>query len=340
MKIQNLPVLAVLLAICACTLTPGPPTPGQQQPFIPLTPTLLLESPIPPLDTPLPGNTQAPSTETPSNQPPPTLTLSNQPLPTFTPLTRPTQPTPSGSSTKYAVILVSKGDVLNIRSGPGAENEIVGTLEPTASSLARTGKTTSVGGDLWVEIQNPGGGNGWVNSNFLTEEVASSAFCNDARVTTLIQNLESAVKGKNDDVLASLVHARHGLDARLWRYGTLANYTPEEASWVFESEYEVNWGPAPGSGENTLGTFSEALLPKLQEVFSARFTLHCNDPLDLATFSVEPWPLEYGNLNFYTIYKPGTDQYGGLDWRAWTVGVEYVEGKPYLFSLIHYQWEP
>jgi hypothetical protein len=50
--------------------------------------------------------------------------------------------------------------------------------------------------------------------------------------------------------------------------------------------------------------------------------------------------VEYDNVNFYTVYKPGTDQYGGLDWRAWTVGVEYIEGKPYLFSLIHYQWEP
>jgi hypothetical protein len=95
-----------------------------------------------------------------------------------------------------------------------------------------------------------------------------------------------------------------------------------------------------GSGEDTLETFSEALLPYLQEVFSANFELHCNDMLNLANFSLEPWPPEYANINFYTVYKPGTEQYGSLDWRAWTVGFEYVEGTPYLFSLIHYQWEP
>jgi uncharacterized protein YgiM (DUF1202 family) len=324
MNIKTLPVVLLLLALSACA--PAQATPTPQAPFVTVTPTLFLGSPIPPLDTPAPGSD--------------TMTPSPAPFATFTPLTQPTQPTPSGSSARYAVILVFENDVLNIRSGPGVQNAVVGTLQPTASGLARTGKTTLVGNDLWVEIQNPSGGTGWVNSHFLTEEVASSAFCSDARVDTLIQNLDSAVTGNNDDMLAALVHARHGLDARLWRYGTVANYTPEEASWVFESEYEVNWGPAPGSGENTLGTFSEALLPYLQEVFNANYTTHCNDPLDLATFSLVPWPPEYANINFYTVYKPGTDQYGGLDWRAWTVGVEYIEGKPYLFSLIHYQWEP
>jgi hypothetical protein len=320
MNTKTLPVLILLLTLSACAPAQGTPT--LQAPFITATPTLFLGSPIPALDTPDPGATMTPSLA---------------PFASFTPLT---QPTPSGSSGSYAVILVSDDDVLNIRSGPGVANPVVGTLQPTQSGLTRTGKTSSVGEDLWVEIQNPGGGTGWVNANFLTEEVAPSAFCSDARVTTLIQNLASAVKAPSDDILAGLVHSLHGLDARLWRYGTVANYTPEEASWVFESEYEVNWGPAPGSGENTLGTFSAALLPRLQEVFGSNYSLHCNDTLDLATFSLEPWPPEYTNINFYTVYSPGTEQYGGLDWRAWTVGVEYVEGQPYLFSLAHYQWEP
>lgn len=320
MNVKTFSVLLLVFALTACAPAQGTPTP--QLPFVTVTPTLFLGSPIPPLDTSVPDGTISPG-----------LT----PFATFTPLT---QPTPSGSSATFAVILVSEGDALNIRSGPGVNNTVVGRLEPTASGLTRTGKTTLVGNDLWVEIQNPGGGTGWVHSNYLTEEVAPSAFCSDARVNTLIQNLASAVKGNNDDILTALVHTRHGLDARLWRYGTVANYTPEEASWVFESDYKVNWGPAPGSGENTLGTFSEALLPRLQEVFNANYTTHCNDTLDLATFSLQPWPLEYDNINFYTVYSPGTEQYGGLDWRAWTVGVEYVEGQPYLFSLIHYQWEP
>jgi hypothetical protein len=235
------------------------------------------------------------------------------------------------------VVLVQPNDVLNVRTGAGVENAIAGTLQPEASGVNRTGPASSAGGDRWVEIQNPGG---WVNAKFLTEYVAPSAFCVDTRVADLLNSLETAVLTSNDDLFGSLVSPAHGLDARLWRYGAVANYTPEEASWVFQSDYVVVWGPAPGSGEETMGTFNTVILPKLQEVFGADYALHCKDTLDLATFSLEPWPPEYTNINFYTVYKPGTGQYGGLDWRAWIVGVEYLQGQPTLFALIHFQWEP
>jgi hypothetical protein len=241
------------------------------------------------------------------------------------------------------VVLVVPGDVLNIRAGAGVENAIVGTLQPTASGVNRTGPVSSAGGERWMEIQNPSGasgGNGWVNANFLTEHVTSSTFCADSRVTDLLNRLKTALLNSDGELLSSLVSPVHGLDLRLWRYGTVANYSLEEAAWVFQSEYVVSWGPAPGSGEETSGTFSAQPLPKLQEVFGANYSMNCNDTLDLATFSLEPWPAEYSNINFHTIYKPGTEQYGGLDWRAWTVGIEYVQGKPTLFALIHYQWEP
>ena len=253
-------------------------------------------------------------------------------------------PPVTGIYNPYAVVLVSPNDVLNVRFGAGIVHAIVGTLPSTATGVSRTGPASSADGDRWVEIQNSGGGEsftrGWVNANFLTEYVTSSTFCADARVNDLLNNVKSAMLTSNGDLLSSLVSPVHGLDLRLWRYGTIANYTPEEASWVFGSEYVVEWGAAPGSGEPTPGTFAAQPLPKLQEVFGAAYTLHCNDTLDLATFSIEPWPPEYKNINFYTVYKPGTDQFGGLDWRAWIVGVEYVQGAPKLFALIHFQWEP
>lgn len=203
----------------------------------------------------------------------------------------------------------------------------------------RTGPSARVGDSLWVEVQRPGG-TGWVNSHYLTEYVSSSAFCANAQVTSLISDLKSALLNSNGDALASLSSPLHGLDLRLWRYGTLVNYDREHAKFLFESTFQVNWGPAPGSGDNTIGSFAQAVLPKLTEVFGASYELHCNDALDLATFSLQPWPPEYANVNFYAVHKPGTETYGGLDWRTWLAGVEFSGGRPYLFSLIHFQWEP
>ena len=48
------------------------------------------------------------------------------------------------------------------------------------------------------------------------------------------------------------------------------------------------------------------------------------------------WPPELTNIPFDSLYKPGTEANGGLDWQTWLMGVEYVAGRPYAFSLSYY----
>ena len=308
--------LLLILALSACTQSLADTTP--QAPSATVTSTLFFGSPEPALNTPEPGAAPVPFV-------------------TFTPLS---QSAPRVVSGLYAVIHVPPDDVLNVRSGPGVENTAIGVLQPTQSGLTRTGKTSSVGDDTWVEIQNPGGGTGWVNADFLTEYVAPSAFCGDARVTSLLSNLESAVNTTDGELFRTLVSPAHGVDVVYIRLGTVANYSPEEAAWAFQSTYEVDWGIGYGSGEPVTGTFPNLVLPALQDVFKNE-TLTCNEvKLGGASYVVE-WPSEYTNLNFYSIHNPGNDpSYGGLDWRTWLAGIEYVDGQPYLFALLNYQWEP
>jgi uncharacterized protein YgiM (DUF1202 family) len=307
----------IVLTLTACTqsratVTPPPPTAT-------VTPTLSLASPAPQIETPIAGDE-----------------ATIPPVASFTPIG---QLTPEKSDT-YAVINVPADEVLNIRSGPGVENPVLGTLQPSETGLKRTGKTSGLGDDLWVEIQNPSGGTGWVKSDFLTEYVTPSTFCGDTRVISLLQNLETAVNATDGKLLKSLVSPAHGLDVAYIRDGMVANYSPEEADWAFQSTYEVNWGLGAGSGEPATGTFPEIVLPALQDVFK-NLTTTCNEvKLGGATYVVE-WPIEYANINFYSLHNPGVDpSYAGMDWRTWLAGVEYVDGKPYLFALLHYQWEP
>jgi len=310
--------MMIALTLTACTQSLADTTP--LAPTTTITPTLSFDTPVPQVNTPVVGaGTALP------------------PLPTFTPIGG--QPTPPPSDT-YAVINVPEDEVLNIRSGPGVENPVVGVLQPTESGLMRTGKTSGLGDDLWVEIQNPNGGTGWVKSDFLTEYVATSAFCGDARVTSLLQNLETAVNATDGKQLKSLVSPAHGLDVVYIHNGMVANYSPEEADWAFQSTYEVNWGLGAGSGEPVIGTFPEVILPALQDVFK-NLTSTCNEvKLGGASYVVE-WPIEYANINFYSLNNPGVDpSYAGMDWRTWLAGIEYVDGQPYLFALLHYQWEP
>lgn len=318
----------ILTMLTGCTLSLlGTPAATPPQLVIP-TLTPLIASPTPVISTGLPSDTPEPT------KVPPTETVA---VPTIASPSGVV--TPGTSMGPYAVILVKSGDVLNIRSGPGTGKAVVGSLPITAISVMRTRASAKVGDDLWVEVQKPGGGTGWVNANFLTEYVTPAAFCGDAKVTTLINNLKTALQTSNGDLLASLVSPVHGMDVRLWRYGTAVNYDQAHAKWLFASTYKINWGPAPGSGLNTVGAFHVEVLPKLLDVFNASYELHCNDVGVAAPFALEPWPVEYANVNFFNIYKPGS---AGVefDWRTWLAGVEYVDGKPTLFSLIHFQWEP
>jgi hypothetical protein len=241
---------------------------------------------------------------------------------------------------EISVILVGEGETLNLRAGAGIENAVVAEVPYNATGLFRSGVSTMSGEDLWAEVRTSTGQTGWVNARYLTENMSTEKFCADPQVQFLFDNLLIALQNKDGELLSTLVSPVHGLDLRYFRHGTVANYTPDEAAWAFQSSYTVIWGYAGGSGLEVSGTFSEVPLPRLLEVFGANHELMCNDVGQLSAFSQSPWLPEYENINFYQVFRPGTEQYGGMDWRAWLAGVEYVGGKPYLFALTGFEWEP
>lgn len=71
----------------------------------------------------------------------------------------------------YRVTGVAANDVLNIRSGPGASNPIVGIFPPQQRGVEITGRIRTLpSGAIWVEVigANLRGGTGWVNGRYLT----------------------------------------------------------------------------------------------------------------------------------------------------------------------------
>ena len=138
-------------------------------------------------------------------------------------------------------------------------------------------------------------------------------------------------------LLSSLVSPSRGLDAANFRDGNVINYTPEQAKFLFETTFEVNWGAAPGSGADKIGSFHDVIVPELVKAFNQPYTLHCNElKHGGATYEVS-WPYQG---DFYSIYFPGTETNGSMDWHTWAVGIEYINSKPYIYALIPYFWEP
>ncbi len=169
-------------------------------------------------------------------------------------------------------------------------------------------------------------------------QAASSNFCADAQVTTLINSFKSALQTSNGELLASLVSPTHGMEARLYHNGRVVTYDQAHAKFLFDSTYVVSWGLAPGSGLETKGSFHELIVQALLDVFNKNYTLTCNQ-VQVGEASY-PTTWSYSGINFYSAYYPGSQGNGSLDWHTWLLGMQYANGKPYLYAIMQFQWEP
>jgi len=164
-----------------------------------------------------------------------------------------------------------------------------------------------------------------------------STICTDPHATALIDSFKSAILTSNGPLLSSLVSPARGMDVAYFRDGTVITYRQEHAKFLFETTFEVDWGTEPGSGALKRGSFHDVVIPELARIFNQPYTLHCNElKHGGATYELE-WPYQG---EFYSIHFPGTQANGNLDWHTWVMGIEYVSGKPYVYALIQFFWEP
>jgi photosystem II stability/assembly factor-like uncharacterized protein len=243
--------------------------------------------------------------------------------------------TPTNLIGPYAVVNVAANDVLNIRAGAGVSQPIVGYFASDARDVMRTGPSSSADGAAWVEVRRNDGLTGWVNSYYLTEYVTHEAFCADNRIPPLIAQLKQSMQQSNGSLLGPIVSPVHGVNMHLWAYGPGVNFSQTTAANIYTDTTVYNWGGGP-SGIPDTGTFNATVKPKYLDVFNApNMETYC-DSLDKFFPLSRPWP--YPNIHYYNLYKPGSDQF--FDFRTLLVGIEYVNGQPYLYGVVTIIWEP
>ena len=164
-----------------------------------------------------------------------------------------------------------------------------------------------------------------------------STICNDPQVTALIDSFKSAVLNSNGPLFGSLVSPARGMDVAFFRDGTVITYDQNHAKFLFETTYQVDWGAEPGSGAAKRGSFHDVVVPKLRESFNQPYELHCNElSHGGATYELK-WPYQG---EFYSVYFPGTQANGNMDWHNWAMGIAYENSKPYIYALMQFFWEP
>jgi hypothetical protein len=76
----------------------------------------------------------------------------------------------------------------------------------------------------------------------------------------------------------------------------------------------------------------------LELVFGSNPVLTCNELKTGGATYTPQWP--YQGIDFYSVHFPGTDEFGGLNWETWAVGIMRDQGKPMLAALVRFAWEP
>jgi hypothetical protein len=236
----------------------------------------------------------------------------------------------------YAVVNVASNDSLNIRSAAGTSASILGFFSSDATDVMRTGPSQVVDGSVWVEVRRNDGLTGWVNSYYLTEYVTHDAFCADSRVLVLIEQVKQSMVQSNGDMVASAVSPVHGVNMHLWAYGPGINFTTTTTKNIYTDTTIYNWGGGP-SGIPDTGTFNTTVKPKYLDAFNAaNLETYCDTLTKVFPLS-RPWP--YDNIRYYNLYKPATPEIF-FDFRTLLIGIEYINGQPYLYGMVTIVWEP
>jgi len=264
-----------------------------------------------------------------------------------TPTISPATPSPTSApllsgGSKLAVVMIKEGEVLNVYTNPGEQNDVLTTLTARMIDIAATGKSQELDGEHWFEIRTADDGSGWVKSEYVTEHVASTRFCADNKINTKVSQFMQAIQSRDGLRLAELVNPRRGLIIRHeWWNPEVRFVGLDMLENIFDDTANQDWGIQDGSGSPISGAFKDVILPKLDDIQTGS-VLSCNN-LDQGLASggaagFIQWPFEYANFNYVSLYRPAVEG-DELNWRTWAFGIEYISGTPYITLLVQYHWE-
>jgi hypothetical protein len=210
-------------------------------------------------------------------------------------------------------------------------------VPPTPTALALPTSTLSLVTQTPLSLTLTPGAVTPLPGQTITAPTGTTSICNDPQVTALIDSFKNAVLNSDGTLLSSLVSPTRHMDVAFFRDGTVITYDQEHAKFLFETTFEVDWGAEPGSGASKIGSFHDVVVPELVKVFNQPYTLHCNElKHGGATYELE-WPYQG---EFYSVYFPGTEANGNMDWHTWVIGIQHENGKPYIYALMQFFWEP
>jgi hypothetical protein len=237
--------------------------------------------------------------------------------------------------------LVPADDALNVRSGPGVENEIIAGLSPTVTGVMLTGRETLVGSSVWVEIVIDQG-TGWVNELYLAEPNSESNPFSETLGEDLMDELAAVFASRGD--LTELASERGIFVAhhdRARKFADLDGLLTDSTMYAWAG---TGCAPEECPDETPRLTFAAAVADSFLSAWiddDRRVQVDGVIPGGNGLPAESIVPTEFANLHFVAVHDPGDNaEYGGIDWFTWYVYFAYEEGVPVVLGMSIDEWAP
>ncbi len=241
------------------------------------------------------------------------------------------------SDVTYAVVGVAADDVLNMRSGPGVENDIVGTIGPDGQVIRILPAEIDPTQPDWVKAVY-GVNEGWVNATFLAEQKGFIDRVIDVKADTVMQ----ALRDRDMTPVALETHPEKGLliSADGFIDETDPQFIADFVAGLMADTTVYSWGFGFGDGEEIRYTFADYLSEiaytedlAQPDLIGFRERVSSGNTIDN---SQQVFPdgvvIEY--------YYAGTEEYGYLDWRSIRLVFEPFENDWKLVAIVADAWAP
>lgn len=261
------------------------------------------------------------------------------PLPTFTPAPA-TTPLPAmvtgAPAEAYAVVGVEPGDTLNVRSGAGVDNDIVGEIPHTGTGIQLIGDIVMVGESAWSQMQF-GEMVGWVNTAFLAGQYGTINEAATARAAAIIH----AIKTQNYAALSAYAHPQKGVRFSPYAYVREEHVvlTLAQISSLGSDTTVYLWGQFDGLGTPIELSFADYYLAFIYDVdFFRPHSIGFNSFIGYSN-TINNIPEIYPDATTVEYHFPGFEPiYDGMDWRSLRLMLEEQDGVWYLVGVVHSEW--
>jgi len=219
---------------------------------------------------------------------------------------------PLSGRRKVDVVMALSGAGVPARVEPGSHQGVKFRFAATERGIVTTGARMMVRSEVWVEVETPEG-DGWINAEFVTEQVTDSVFDGDERPAGLVGGLVERIYG-TDDLLA--VTAGH--DLHVSYYGPPIRFAANSLPRLLRGASVYWWWQPQGDAPSRQGTFEETVGESITAAYRNQ-GVH-------QTESEFPVALEFVNMHSLVI---GNDQHG----EGWRIYFRYENDEPSIAGL-------